>query len=68
MNYYYVAKVAFETIDDRNGRTKKTYEQYLVEADSISDVEDKIKEKFKDALSDFSVVSVQESKIMGIIK
>jgi hypothetical protein len=68
MNYYYVAKVAFETIDDRTGRTKKSYEQYLVEADSISDVEDKIKEKFKDALSDFSVVSVQESKIMGIIK
>ena len=68
MNMYYIAKVKFETTDERTGRAKKLYEQYLVEAESISDAEEKLKEKFKDALADFSVVSVQESKIMGIIK
>ena len=65
---YYIAKVKFETIDDRTGRPRKTYEQYLVEANDISDAEHKLKEKFKDSIADFAVVSVQESKVMGVIK
>jgi hypothetical protein len=65
---YYIAKVKFETIDDRTGRARKMYEQYLVEAADISDAENKLKEKFKDSIAEFAVVSVQESKIMGIIR
>lgn len=65
---YYIAKVKFETIDDRTGRARKMYEPYLVEAMDISDAENKLKEKFKDSIADFAVVSVQESKIMGVIK
>jgi len=65
---YYIVKVKFETVDDNTGRIRKTYEQYLVETIDISDAESKIKERFKDAISDFSVVSVQESKIMGVVK
>lgn len=65
---YYIAKVKFETIDDRTDRIKKIYEQYLVEAIDISDAENKLKEKFKDSIAEFAVVSVQESKIMGVIK
>ena len=65
---YYIAKIKFETIDDRTGRTRKTYEQYLVEAADISDAENKLKEKFKDSIAEFAVVSVQESKIMGVIR
>ena len=44
---YYIAKVKFETIDDRTGRARKMYEQYLVEAMDISDAENKLKAKFK---------------------
>lgn len=65
---YYIAKVKFETIDDRTGRARKMYEQYLVEAIDISDAENKLKAKFKDSIAEFAVVSVQESKIMGVIK
>lgn len=65
---YYIAKVKFATVDDSTGRIRKTYEQYLVEASDISDAEAKMKERFKDAIAEFSVVSVQESKIMGVIK
>jgi len=65
---YYIAKVKFETVDDSTGRIRKTHEQYLVEATDISDAESKMKERFKDSIADFSVVSVQESKIMGVIK
>jgi hypothetical protein len=65
---YYIAKVKFETVDDNTGRIRKLNEQYLVEAQSISDAEGMLNEKFKDSIADFSVVSVQESKIIGIIK
>ena len=68
MNMYYVARVKFETIDDKTGRTKKIIEQYVVEADSVTDAETKLMAKFKDSIAEFSVSSVQESKIMGIIK
>lgn len=65
---YYFAKVKFETVDDNTGRIRKLNEQYLVEAQSISDAESMLNEKFKDSIADFSVVSVQESKIIGVIK
>lgn len=65
---YYMARVQFETVNDQNGRIQKTKENYLVEALSVSDVEDKMNEKFQDTMSDFSVIKVDESNIMGIVK
>jgi hypothetical protein len=65
---YYLGKIQFETIDDNNGRTRKTKEQYLVEAFDISDAEKKLKDMFKDSMSDVSVISVAESPIMGIVR
>jgi hypothetical protein len=65
---YYMARVQFETINDQNGRTQKTKENYLVEALSVSDVEEKMNDKFKDSMAEFSVIKVDESNIMGIIK
>ena len=53
---------------DNNESLRKMYEQYLVEAIDISDAENRLKERFKDSIADFSVVSIQESKIMGVIK
>jgi hypothetical protein len=65
---YYIAKIKFETFDEKTGRVRKTYEQYLVEANSVSEAEEKLKVKFKDSIADSAVVSVQESKFMGVIK
>jgi hypothetical protein len=39
-----------------------------VEANSVSEAEEKLKVKFKDSIADSAVVSVQESKFMGVIK
>lgn len=64
---YYSTQVQFETINDENGRIQKTKENYIVEAESITKAEDKLKEKFKDSMSEFSVIKVVESNIMGII-
>ena len=65
---YYNCRVQFETINDQNGRIQKTKENYLVEALSVSDAEDKLKDRFKESMSEFSVIKVDESNIMGIIK
>ena len=62
-----MARVQFETINEQNGRAQKTKENYLVEALSVSDVEDKMNDKFRDTMSEFSVVKVDESNIMGIV-
>jgi hypothetical protein len=40
----------------------------LVEAFDISDAEKKLKDMFKDSMSDVSVISVAESPIMGIVR
>jgi hypothetical protein len=65
---YYLGKIQFETIDDKSGRTKKTKEQYLVEAFNVSDAEAKLNKMFEDSMAEFSVISVSESPIMGIVK
>jgi len=65
--HYYTTQVQFETVNDENGRIQKTKENYIVEAESITKAEEKLKERFKDSMSDFSVIKVVESNIMGII-
>lgn len=65
---YYVAKVKFESIDDQSGKIKKIKEEYLVSAESVSEVETKLNDKFGEGISEFSVFGVSESKIMGIIE
>ena len=65
---YYSTQVQFETVNDENGKIQKTKENYIVEADSITKAEEKLKERFKDAMSEFSVIKVVESNIMGIVE
>ena len=43
---YYIAKVKFETINDQNGKPKTVKEEYLVAAESVSKVEEKLNDKF----------------------
>lgn len=64
---YYLAKLRFETEDD-NGKKKNIREQYLVDADSISDAETILMERFGDGISSCVLESVQESKILGLIE
>jgi len=66
MNYYQ-AQVKFETEQD-NGRTRSIKENYIVEADSVSEAEEKLKEKFKNSMAEFVVAGVKEANIMGIVK
>ena len=63
---YYVAKVKV-VISDDNGKQKKTVEQYLVNAVSVTDAESKIHEEFKNDSLEFEVTSVVETKIIKVI-
>lgn len=64
---YYIAKVKFESVDDNTGKIKKVYEQYLVDAEGVADVEEILNNRFEDSIAEFAVASVQESKILGVV-
>ena len=64
---YYIAKVKFETVDDNTGKIKKVYEQYLVDAESVAEVEEILNDRFQDYISESAVSSVNESKILGLV-
>jgi len=61
-------KVNVKVIVDNNGKQKKTREEYMVEAVSVTDAETKVHEDFKDSGLDFEVASVVETKIIKVIK
>ncbi len=65
---YYIAKVKFESVNDNTGKIQKIKEEYLVEASSVSEVEEKLNDKFGEGMSEFSVFGVTESKILGVIE
>lgn len=65
---YYLVKVRYEVLDDNTGRFRKVIEEYLVDACSISNAEEIVKNQLKDCIAEFTVIGVQESRIMGVIK
>ncbi len=64
---YYLAKLRFESEED-NGKIKKIREQYLVEAGSVGEAEEKLLKRFGDGVSPCQLEAVQESKILGLIE
>lgn len=64
---YYLAKLRFESEDD-NGKIKKVREQYLVEANTVGEAEEKLLQRFGDGISPCQLEAVQESKILGLIE
>lgn len=64
---YYLAKLRFESEDD-NGNIKKIREQYLVEASSVGEAEQKLLDRFGEGVSPCQLEAIQESKILGLIE
>ena len=54
-------------MDDNTGKIKKVYEQYLVDAESVAEVEEILNDRFQDSISESAVSSVNESKILGLV-
>ena len=63
---WYLAKIAFITLDEKTATEKKTITQILVNADDFDAAVANIKKGMADTVSDWEIVSVQETKIYGV--
>lgn len=62
---YYTATVKMQFETDK-GHVKKKSETYLVNAESVTDAEAIVNDKFKDYKFDFEVKSVSQSRIIDV--
>jgi hypothetical protein len=65
---FFVAKIVYELPDENSGRLKKIREEKLVKGYSVTDVEDKVTEKYQGFQHDWRIISVGESKIDEVIE
>ena len=65
---YFVVKLFYYLPDDNTGKLKKIAEQKLVKGYSVTDVEAKVTEVYKDFNQDWRITSVSESKIDEVIQ
>jgi DNA-dependent RNA polymerase auxiliary subunit epsilon len=62
---YYTVKVKMQYETDKGAVRSKT-ETYLVKAESVTDAEAIVHDKFKDYPQDFEVKSVSQSRIIDV--
>lgn len=65
---WYLAKVAFITIDERSGKDKRSVTQMLVGAESLDKAYDTLVEHFKFTVADYELVSLSLSQIVDVFK
>ncbi|MBD5223890.1 MAG: DUF4494 domain-containing protein [Bacteroidales bacterium] len=63
---YYLAKVAFITIDERTAQEKRSISQILVGASDFKEAYDNFLDGMKDTMADFELVSLAETQIMDV--
>lgn len=60
---FYLAKVAFITIDERSGKEKRSISQILVGAPDFTNAVENFNEGMKGTMADFEIVSLAETPI-----
>lgn len=63
---WYKCRVMFTTIDEKNGKEKKTASNILVQSVSLRESLNKLEEGMKGTMSDWEVTSITETAIMDI--
>ena len=63
---YYLAKVAFITIDEKTAQEKRSISQILVGASDFKEAYDNLLEGMKGTMADFEIVSLAETPIMDV--
>jgi hypothetical protein len=66
--YWYTVTVQFVVEDEQTGKIKKVKELYLVKAASITDAETQVAKDLDGTMSDYRILTANESKIIRIIK
>lgn len=65
---WYLAKVAFITLDERTAIEKKSVSQMLVAAKDFKNAYDNFMEGMKSTLADYEIVSINETPIMDVYR
>ena len=60
---FYLAKVAFVTIDERSGKEKKTVSQWLIGGTDFNDAYEMVLREINKCMADFEIVSLAETPI-----
>ena len=63
---YYLAKVAFITIDEKTAQVKRSISQILVGANDFDEALQMFKEGMKGTSADYEIVSLAETQIMDV--
>lgn len=63
---WFKCKLDFITFDEKSGKEKRKRITMLVEADDIQDVNQRIQSHMRQSLTDFNVVSITKSGIVGV--
>lgn len=67
-DYWFMAKVAFITLDEEKGVEKRTVVSMLVQATDIDEACAGLKEGMKGSMADYRVLSMTETPIIDIFK
>lgn len=65
---WYLAKLAFITIDEKTAVEKKSVSQMLVAGNDFKGAYDNLLEGMKSTLADYEIVSISETLIMDVYK
>lgn len=63
---WYKAKVKFITVDEKTGKERQSYSNYLVQASSIRTALENIDKVFAEAWFDYVVERIEETKILDV--
>lgn len=64
---YYLAKLAFITIDEKSATEKRSVSQILVGAESFGTAITNLYNGMKGTMADFEIVSIAETQIMDVL-
>lgn len=64
---FYTAKVKVQSEDEKTEKVKSVTEQYLVEAESVTDAEAAIYKRFEGWNLEFKVIAVSKSNILEVV-
>lgn len=65
-SYWFKCRLAFITLDEKNGTEKKTYTNVLVQAYDLRDAVKKLDEAMKGSMADYVICSVAETQIWDV--
>lgn len=65
-DYFFKARIAFVTLDDKSNKEKKTHTNVLVQANDLQQAKDRVVEQMKGTLADYEIVRVAKTDIVDV--